>query len=79
MMPLLFLGLYCLAMFLPLFLFMCIFNAALAPFMRRIFFFKAYLQTMSFTEFSEPVDVCVDSRGRHLIADTACAKVLSSV
>ncbi|VDM97092.1 unnamed protein product [Thelazia callipaeda] len=33
------------------------------------------VQTMSFTEFEEPVDVCVDSRGRYLIADTACAKV----
>ncbi|KAL3994578.1 Filamin/ABP280 repeat family protein [Acanthocheilonema viteae] len=33
------------------------------------------LQTMSFTEFAEPVDLCVDSRGRYLIADTACMKV----
>uniref|UniRef100_F1KUD7 Tripartite motif-containing protein 2 n=1 Tax=Ascaris suum TaxID=6253 RepID=F1KUD7_ASCSU len=33
------------------------------------------LQTMSFSEFVEPIDICVDSRGRLLIADTACAKV----
>uniref|UniRef100_A0AAF5PXK8 Uncharacterized protein n=1 Tax=Wuchereria bancrofti TaxID=6293 RepID=A0AAF5PXK8_WUCBA len=33
------------------------------------------LQTMSFTEFAEPVDLCVDTRGRYIIADTACAKV----
>ncbi|VDK67554.1 unnamed protein product [Litomosoides sigmodontis] len=33
------------------------------------------LQTMSFTEFAEPVDLCVDSRGRYIIADAGCAKV----
>lgn len=33
------------------------------------------LQTMSFTEFAEPVDLCVDTHGRYIIADTACAKV----
>ncbi|CAG9529539.1 unnamed protein product [Cercopithifilaria johnstoni] len=33
------------------------------------------LQTMSFTEFAEPIDLCIDSRGRYLIADTACDKV----
>ncbi|KHN86459.1 Tripartite motif-containing protein 2 [Toxocara canis] len=33
------------------------------------------LQTMSFSEFTEPIDICADSRGRLLIADTACAKV----
>ncbi|VDM39410.1 unnamed protein product [Toxocara canis] len=32
------------------------------------------LQTMSFSEFTEPIDICADSRGRLLIADTACAK-----
>uniref|UniRef100_A0A915PNH2 B box-type domain-containing protein n=1 Tax=Setaria digitata TaxID=48799 RepID=A0A915PNH2_9BILA len=33
------------------------------------------LQTMSFTEFAEPIDLCVDSHGRYLIADTARVKV----
>lgn len=37
------------------------------------------LQTMSFTEFLEPIDLCVDSRGRFIIADTACAKVISQM
>ncbi|MCP9261921.1 Tripartite motif-containing protein 2 [Dirofilaria immitis] len=33
------------------------------------------LQTMSFTEFEEPIDLCVDSHGRYLIADTARVKI----
>uniref|UniRef100_A0A8R1XRI0 RING-type domain-containing protein n=1 Tax=Onchocerca volvulus TaxID=6282 RepID=A0A8R1XRI0_ONCVO len=33
------------------------------------------LQTMSFTELEEPVDLCIDSHGRYLIADTARVKV----
>lgn len=33
------------------------------------------LQTMTFSEFEEPVDICVDSRGRILIADAASSKV----
>ncbi|VDD89939.1 unnamed protein product [Enterobius vermicularis] len=33
------------------------------------------LQTMTFSEFGEPVDLCVDSHGRILIADAANSKV----
>ncbi|VDN58168.1 unnamed protein product [Dracunculus medinensis] len=33
------------------------------------------IQSMSFSEFIEPIDICVDSHGRLFIADTSCGKV----
>ncbi|MFH4980164.1 hypothetical protein AB6A40_006873 [Gnathostoma spinigerum] len=33
------------------------------------------LQTMSFSEFIEPIDICIDNRGRFLIADMSLSKV----
>lgn len=41
----------------------------------KFFIICFFIQSMSFSEFIEPIDICVDSHGRLFIADTSCGKV----